>query len=247
MSIPLPNPYAPVELQALVTTNGNETNRCAVVIEQQQVGVVSNDYKLVTNRTVIEAAEDIIRETGLQFTEHNQLWNGKQFRQRYILPDLTEEVRVGDPVSIALDIRNSYDGSMSVAIEFNLLRLVCENGLMVSSMLGGITLRHIGDKDFQQEIGQACNRIKNIGQRLHTILPIFGEMTRKKIKRADIQQFFRDSDLGMTTQSRVFDAIAEDNQWGLYNATTEVLTSKGSFHAESQNRKITDYFLMGDR
>ncbi len=244
---PLPDPFADVELQQLVTTEGSQTNRCAVIIDRQQAGVVSNDYKLIPNKAVIEAAEDIINETGLQFTEHHQLWNGKQFRQRFILPDFSEEVRVGDAVSVALDVRNSYDGSMAVALEFNLLRLVCTNGLMVSSMLGGITLRHIGEKDFQQEIMKASESIKNIGQRLNTILPIFADMTKKKIKRSDIQQFFRDSDLGMNTQSKVFDCITEDNQWGLYNAVTDVLTEKGTFHAESQNKKVTDYFLTSER
>ena len=246
---PLPDPFDKVELQPLTTENGNPTNSCAVIIDPnhlwQQVGVVSKDYKLIPNRDVIEAAEAIINETGLNFKEHTMLWNGKQFRQRYVLPDLTEEVRVGDPVSLALDIRNSYNGSMSVALEFNLLRLICENGMMVASMLGGIALRHIGDKDFGEEISRASDSINNISHRLNTVMPIFTEMTRKSIDREFIQQFFRDSDLGMTTQSKVFDAIEEDNQWGLYNAATDVLTKQGTFHSEQQNRKITDFFLKG--
>ncbi len=47
----MPDPYAPVELQALRRTNGNSSSRLAVVLEPEgeakEVGIVSQDYRLV--------------------------------------------------------------------------------------------------------------------------------------------------------------------------------------------------------
>ena len=243
------SPFAPVELQPLLTADGDKTNRCAVILDpdgiREQVGVVSNDYKLISNRAVIDAAEEIIRNTDLQFKDHHTMWNGKQFRRRYILPDLVREVQVGDVVALALDIRNSFNGSLTVGIAFNMLRLECENGLICCSLLGGFALKHLGDKNFETELNLASESILNLGQRLDNILPVFSEMTRKGMDRADIQQFFRKTDLPMSSRAKIFDSIVDDSQWAVYNSATELFTQADTFHAENMNRKVSDYFLMG--
>ena len=241
------NPFLPVEMVPLVTPQGQSSSRKAVVFdpkgENLQVGYVSEDYRLVPNSAVAEVAHDVLQKTGFDYEDHQILFDGKRFRQRFVLHEMQGEVKVGDVVKVVVDSINSYDGSTKFGLEFNALRLACENGLMISFMLGGFRFKHWGDRSFDEELKMAARQIGNVGNRLHFLMPQLTEMTRKKVKRADIQKCFKDTDLPLTLQAKVFNAIDEDNQWGLYQAHTNVFTRMESFNGDNYNRKVSRYFL----
>ena len=244
---PALSPFAPVELQPLRRTNGDRSSRQAVVLDPKrsalEVGIVSPDYKLVKNSEVVQVAEDLLANTGMAFDEHQTLFNGKKFRQRYLLSQASGEVKVGDTVAVTLDAVNSYDGSTTFGLEFNAIRLVCSNGMMLSFMLGGFRFKHWGSQDFDHEMRVAARQLGRVGDRLHMVLPMLTELTRKRMKRADIQRFFAETNLPITTQAKVFNAIEEDTKWGVYNAATDVLTKQEKFSAENLNRRVSQYFL----
>ena len=241
------NPFLPVETQPLVLPGGKSSSRNAVVFDPQgealQVGYVSEDYKLVPNSAVAEVANDVLLKTGFGFDDHQILFDGKRFRQRFILHEHSGEVKPGDVVKVVVDAINSYDGSTKFGLEFNALRLACENGMMLSFMLGGFRFKHWGDRSFDQELKDAARQIGNVGNRLHFLMPQLTDMTRKRIKRADIQKCFKDTDLPLTMQAKIFNSIEEDNQWGLYQAHTDVFSRMESFNGDNYNRKISKYFL----
>jgi len=246
-SKPPPSPFAPVELQPLRRTNGDHCSRLAVVLEPEgetkEVGIVSQDYRLVKNSEVVQVAEDLLNRTGVPVEEHKTLWNGKRFRQRYLLSQTTGEVKVGDVVACTLDAVNSYDGSTTFGLEFNAVRLVCSNGMMLSFMLGGFRFKHWGSQNFDREMRVAARQLTRVGDRLHMVLPMLSELTRKRMKRQDIQRFFRETNLPITTQAKIFDGIEDDTAWGIYNSTTDVLTKQERFSAENLNRRVSQYFL----
>ncbi|MBZ0264528.1 DUF945 domain-containing protein [bacterium] len=240
-------PFLDVQLQALRTPEGKVSSRKSVVLDpnghSQEVGVVSGDYKLVPNREVVGVAEELLEGTRLRFAEQTPMFNGKKFRQRYVLNDVCGEVKVGDLVAVTLDAVNSYDGSTTFGLEFNAVRLVCENGMMLSFLLGGFRFKHWGDTNFDQELRYAAQQLELLGNRLHLVLPMLSQMTKKRMKRSDVQKFFTETDMPWTTRARIFHAIEEDSQWGVYNAATDVLTRAESFSADNLNKRVSQYFL----
>ena len=241
------DPFREVQTVPLVTPSGQPSSRKAVVFdpmgESLQVGYVSKDYKLVPNSAVAEVAQDVLLKTGLDYEENQVMFDGKRFRQRFLLHQVGGEVRENDIVKVVVDAINSYDGSTKFGLEFNALRMVCENGMMVSFMLGGFRFKHWGDRSFDAELKSAAQQIENVGNRMHYLMPNLNELTRKRVKRADIQRIFRETDLPLTLQAKVFNSIEEDTMWGLYNACTDVFTRAESFHADNMNRQVSRYFL----
>ncbi|GBE29367.1 MAG TPA: DUF932 domain-containing protein [Bacteroidetes bacterium] len=247
-SKPPPSPYVPVELQPLQTVNGKASSRQAVILDPQgeatEVGIVSPEYKLVKNSEVVQVAEDLLNSTGMPVENHQTLFNGKKFRQRYLLSQTTGEVKVGDVVAVTLDAVNGYDGSTTFGLEFNAIRLVCSNGMMLSFMLGGFRFKHWGSQNFDREMRVAARQLTRVGDRLHMVLPMLTELTHKRMKRADIQRFFAETNLPITTQAKVFNAIEDDTRWGVYNDATSILTDQKRFSAETLNRRVSQYFLL---
>jgi len=240
-------PFAPVELQPLQHANGNASSRQAVVLDPNghavEVGVVSPEYKLVRNSEVVQVAEDLLGRTGIPVEEHQTLWNGRRFRKRYLLTQTTGEVKVGDVVACTLDAVNSYDGSTTFGLEFNAVRLVCSNGMMLSFLLGGFRFKHWESQNFDRELRVAARQLDRVGNRLHMVLPMLVDLTHKRMRRADIQKFFRETNLPITAQAKVFNGIEDDTAWGVYNAATDVLTKQERFSAEKLNRRVSQYFL----
>ena len=241
------NPFLPVETVPLVLPSGETSSRRAVIFdptgENLPVGYVSSDYKLVPNSAVAETAHEVLQKTGFNYEDHQVIFDGKKFRERFILDEFSGEVKVGDTVKVVVDAINSYDGSTKFGLEFNALRLICENGLMVSHLLGGFRFKHWGDRNFDEELQNAARQIGNVGNKLLYLMPQLTDMSRKRVKRADIQKSFKDTDLPLSMQAKVFNSIAEDNQWGLFNAYTDVFSRMGNFHGDNLNRKVSRYFL----
>ena len=177
----MPDPYAPVELQPLRKVNGDHSSRLAVVLnpndDAKEVGIVSPEYKLVKNSEVVQVAEDLLGKTGIPIEEHQTLWNGKKFRQRYLLSQTTGEVKVGDVVACTLDAVNSYDGSTTFGLEFNAVRLVCSNGMMLSFLLGGFRFKHWESQNFDRELRIAARQLDRVSNRLSMVLPMLVDLT----------------------------------------------------------------------
>ena len=243
------SPYLPVVKQPLFTRDGSQSTRMSVILDPEklamEVGTVSSDYKLVPNQGVEQAAVDVLDLTGLPNEVSSLYFDGKHFRKRWILPEFSIEPRVGDFVQVAIDAHNSYDGSSTFGLAFNLQRLVCGNGMVVDFQLGGYRFRHYGSESFEQELEAAGARILELTGRLDTILPRLRSLTDTPLNRAETQTVFRDLSIPKTTQAKVYQKIEEDNWWGLYNAFTDVLSHNNTYRSDLQNRQVSRYFLEG--
>ena len=243
------SPYLPVVKTPLFTQDGAQSTRMSVILDPEQlameVGTVSADYKLVPNQDVEQAAVDILDRTGIPSELSSLFFDGKHFRKRWILPDLSIEPRVGDFVQVAIDAHNSYDGSSTFGLAFNLQRLVCGNGMVVDFQLGGYRFRHYGSDSFEDELEAAGARIMNLASRLESIVPRLRDLTDTPLSRAETQTVFRDLAIPKTTQAEVYQKIEEDNWWGLYNAFTDILSRNNTYRSDLQNRQVSRYFLKG--
>ena len=242
-------PYLPVVKTPLFTQDGSQSTRMSVTLDPDQlameVGTVSADYKLVPNKDVEQAATEVLERTGMHSELSSLYFDCKHFRKRWILPDLSIEPRLGDFVQVAIDAHNSYDGSSTFGLAFNLQRLVCGNGMVVDFQLGGYRFRHYGSDSFEQELEVAGDKILNLASRLETIVPRLRDLTDTPLTRAETQSVFSDLSIPKTTQAEVYQKIEEDNWWGLYNAFTDVFSRNNTYRSDLQNRQVSRYFLEG--
>jgi len=240
-------PYLPVFMTPLYTRAGVPSSRVSVILDPDnlamEVGTVSADYKLVPNEDVAEAAASVLKKTGMPSELSSLYFDGKHFRKRWVLPDLTIEPRVGDFVQVAIDAHNSYDGSSTFGLAFNLQRLVCGNGMVVDFQLGRYRFRHYGSDSFEQELEVAVDRILGLTGRLDVILPRLCDLTDTPLTREETQTVFSDLSLPKSTQAEVYQRIEEDNWWGLYNAFTNVLSHNNTYRSDLLNRQVSRYFL----
>lgn len=252
-TISVSDPFADIKRLPLFSPHGIQASRYAIVLEpegaHEEVGIVSEDYNLVPNRQVVDAAERILTEAHLEAEAGSQLFDGKRFRQRYVLQRATFDVSPGDTVALTLDVQNSYDGSTRFGIAFQLQRLICSNGMIVDQMLGGFRFRHNSHhgSDFDQEVEQAVERLVALSRNIHQIAPQFQQMTQRRLSLKGIQQTFRDLDLPKGVLADVVMELEGQSVWNCYNAFTHVLTRAQTFSSEQLNRRVTSYFLEGGR
>ncbi len=175
------DPFAPVKLVPLTTPDGSPSSRNAVMIEENdgdtEVGVVSTGYQLVRNDDVFNIALDVLGRTGLYHEDAGMIFDGKRYRQRWVLPDLQMEVRPDDLVHVTLDVINSYDASTLFGLSFNARRLICANGMMIDYMLGGFRFRHWGHDGFVEELQVAANRVQSVAENLDPLTRTMKRMT----------------------------------------------------------------------
>ncbi len=241
------DPFVPVKLVPLTTPDGSPSSRNAVMIAENgvdtEVGVVSTGYQLVTNEDVSNIALDVLGRTGLYFDDAGMIFDGKRYRQRWVLPDLEMEVRPGDLVHVTMDVINSYDASTLFGLSFNARRLICKNGLMIDYMLGGFRFKHWGHDGFVEELQLASNRVHSVAENLGPLTRTMKRMTETPVDRAFIQNTFTTLNLPKSLQAEAFMSIEEDNVWGLYNGLTDVLTRQETHHADNVNRQVTRHLL----
>ena len=163
---PALSPYAPIEKVPLQTHDGMRSRAFTVRIEDgtaetgfREVGTVSEDYLLVPNRDVRDMAEEIARRTGHEFVTARTLFDGRRFALALAFPTaLAVEVKVGDPVSVALMLRNSYDGSERLSASLYVHRLACSNGLVCPKLFGRVRFRHtLASAGWEDEVARVLS------------------------------------------------------------------------------------------
>ena len=141
--------FLPISKVPLITDLGGYSKAHSIRLEKDgkevEMGVVGKDYLLVANDKLMDVAQEIMGVSGMDFIAEKKFFNGKQFRYVWRINDAGLQVEVpeiGDIMSVAMMINNSYDGSLKAGIQVFLMRLSCLNG-QVSKVHGwGIDFRH---------------------------------------------------------------------------------------------------------
>ena len=244
-----PDPFAPVAKVPLFTQDGEQqSSRFAVMFDSEginrEVGVVSEAYQLIPNEVVHNTAIDVLDRAKMDYQDGGHIFDGKKYRQRWILSSLEVQPKPGDIVQLTLDCLNSYDGKTLFGLAFNARRLVCSNGMMVDFLLGGFKFRHFGGNGtFERELHTASLRVAQLVDYLPALEGKLSRLVRKTMRRQQLQQAFRDLKLPKAVQADAFLNIQESTAWGFLNGITDVLTRQNTHRADHLNRQVMKYLL----
>jgi hypothetical protein len=126
---------------------GNEPNRRMVRGRRNDDGTqtgrafLSDRYRRLDN---IEIAKTLLPEfenLGTEVKFHNAAVTDTSFYLRATFPGFERAVKVGDPVTWGVQIKNSEVGAGTLSISGFVLRLICTNGMVSTSELNA---RHVG-------------------------------------------------------------------------------------------------------
>lgn len=169
--------------------------------------------------TITSASQRIARRRDPRFTRH--MVRVRPPNSKPMLGGIHPEVL----------LTNSHDGQSQFLAYAGLYRLVCSNGLVISTLqFAGIKVKHIGD------VEEALDRLR-LG--IHSASQSVGDverMSKKKLKPAAQYQFARkaaelvyddiDFDTKVLLEARR-DEDAGDNVWSVYNRVQENITRGG--------------------
>jgi len=116
------------------------------------LGVVGNKYKLVSNRSVYEAAETGFMDTltpaqldGAKVTERAS-FNGAWSERVYTFPAIGDQLQslggAKSNIGFQARVQNSYDGSSSLRMVTGFIDFYCDNGMVLGSMIDQSKRRH---------------------------------------------------------------------------------------------------------
>lgn len=99
------------------------------------LAIVSDRYKVVQPKQVIEFFESVIKENGFKMSTAGALRGGKRV---WAMADTGKDFHVnGDRVGAHLLLATSYDGTFATTAQFTSIRVVCNNTLGLSLDRGG--------------------------------------------------------------------------------------------------------------
>jgi hypothetical protein len=197
---------------------------------------MTDEYKLVTNETVLKHANPIIEKSGGKVKEVRMFANGAKTTLKWHFPngkneDLTPEII----------INNSYNGTSGLNILAGAFRLVCANGMIIGVVSQNYKNKHsvynIALNDIESVIKETVDKTKLI---FTDEFPILQE---NKISEKHIVKFLKM--FPMHANEIVTMALIANKPktfWDLFNVGTNVLSHNMNRSAESTHNIETSLY-----
>ncbi|MEM7296869.1 MAG: DUF932 domain-containing protein [Bacteroidota bacterium] len=193
----------------------------------KEMGVVSENYLLLTNKEVRGLALDIALESTFDHEESRIFWDGARFAHVIDFTDTKVEIAEGDEVGLSLITRTSYDKSWKFEAALMGKRFACDNGMLSGEFFAHVSFKHTGDSNRWKElvkqglsiITHADNNMKRFveGLRLLKKTSVNDELLRKV--------WFHQYNLGDSNAGKILNrylSSEEPTLYGLLNAGTNV-------------------------
>ena len=227
---------------------------------QQPLGIHTNSYKLVSHKEVYDAVCEAVEESNISKDYKITLGtmrDGAQFRGEIIFDDLIIEPVVDDVIKYRLRFWNSYDGSLSIGIMCDGLRLWCLNGCTTPDTIAGYRAKHtsnINIKGMGKSIGHSLDMF-------HNNRDVYKRMAETKLVYTNMEDrlmnfcFYKTASGKIKLNEKRFADIKfcidkninilGCNLWALYNGLTQWAThieNPNGYHSGiSREREIHSY------
>ena len=215
----------------------------------EPISVMSTDYKLVTNKELLEAALPLIDQYGGVVPEPNinkeleisRVFGNARSMFAFDFPNHTVEIANNDILHPRITLINSYDGSKRVGFRYGAYRLVCSNGMTVGSYQQEQFL-HLNSTAQLDNLGDL---VKNVFENMESAVEGFRSMTEQKLSMKDVNNFVKLFPQRM--RGEVYGQLKSGNAWDVYNAGTYVTTHLMDRNAESTHKLERDIVRYVER
>ena len=231
-----------------------------------EIGVVSDRYKIVQPKEVLEFYRDLVATQGWTIDVAGSLDGGKRIWALAKTGDGFNVNGTVDRVNSYLLLATSFDGSMATVGKFTSIRTVCQNTLTMSLNDGQTKIAVPHSANFNQ------NKVKESLGIYHDVTSQFAEsatrLANRKVKDSEAIKFIKDIIVGKdvevddlsTRASNIVTSIfskfkgsgagsqlstADGTLWGVVNAITEHNTHNAGHNAN--NRLRSNWFGQNEK
>jgi len=198
----------------------------------EEVGIVSSDYLLVPNNTMVTMADEVMATSDLDFEEDKDFWDGKRFFKSWkAVDEIDAEVVAGDNLGVGVGVWNSYDGSTSGRFILFAYRVACTNGMLSKHNFAEYIFKHdVHNKEWKHEIeksskvlAHASEDVKSFATKCSKLSDTY--MDLNSIGEARQKQL---SNFGVTDFGKIIDRYLVEDQyekysgWDLLNSGTDI-------------------------
>jgi len=232
------DPFAAVETEPILTSEGRETNRQIIKVKDddglfQPVSDVSRGYQLITNETALQIVQDVQTRSKFSWSEMKKPeFTGQRFSAYYMSEEPIASIKNGieRTMKVGLLVRNSYNGSCKFGIQLFLAFMECLNQFHSANQFGNFLLRHTSGEEGNNllDADDAAAQIGRCAGVMIETAPLFKELVESgPLTLGDIRGAKKQiTELTSTKWGEVIDNIETDSQWGLLNGLTYVATHR---------------------
>ena len=241
------NPMTEVALESSLVDGREQKFRQVLVTDdagmRHQVASVTQNYSLITNQVIHDAAVDVMSRSDREFEWLKTFWDGKRFIEYH----RTTQPIVDGGLHMGVMFKNSYDGSSLAMLSIFILNAGCLNMYHSGSLFGSFEMRHSGDNSFDnRSIDDSLRNLQTGAESCIRIAPRIEELKRESIDVDDVVKAKQRKLLPDARWPDVIDALATEDrtQFGLFQSLTNVATHKLSdWHGHKHREACTEYFL----
>ena len=184
---------------------------------------VTNNYKLVTNKTVDKASANVIKKEGGKLKEVRTFGNGTRSVVTWEFPDHKVNISESDGLTPEIVWQNSYDGTVGLNILAGAFRLICTNGAIIGVLAEKYKNKHsiynVALEDIEDVIEETIRKTKRL---MKDEFPILYDTQVKEKHIVELLKLFPITASDYITQHLL--ANRPRNLWDLFNAGTNVAT-----------------------
>ena len=261
------NPYAEIRKVPL-DYNGIQSSAYSVQYQKEdkwsEVGVVGNNYMLLPNKEVRDAAIEVAGASNVDFTHDKTFFDGRRFVYSLKSNRVIGNVNKGDDLALGMQFWNSYDGSKSFGFSMLLYRLICTNGMMSKTFFSNFRFKHEPNSEgWEENLNNVIESIDNIANspgtgNMSSFLSSLRALNELNITTSVLGKIRHRylSDIPVGTWGTILDrftlpknadfnpatGVNGNTGWGLLNSATDILwhKEKPTMATYNQNASIVD-------
>ena len=213
------------------------------IFTEQPLDTLSDKYVFIPTSRLLDDMESL----GWQCVDAKEIKARKRkgFQKHLMIfknSDLSIKGEDGDEVFPIIYASNSHDGTSCFVLRAGLFRLICENGLVISTTdFESLKIRHMG-----YNINELQNRVEYILERLPQTVEFMNKMVETKLNEAQAEKFAEEAIgirfPGIPMKVNLKDLIkpirpqdGEPSLWNIFNIVQEKLIH-GDFIYELNNK-----------
>lgn len=188
--------------------------------------IASNKYNIIQHRAVVKALLEALQNLNINFT-HRLQTDGNRLFLDIVFPSAKIYVAKGEEFIAGIRLVNSYNKTTGLMVLPRLERLICSNGMVITSgFLAGYTIRHTQEftKDFEGLIEKSIKSMIESNEKLKAMVnDCIGDSVEWKLA----EKIFENLIARKKHIEEIFNRLEQKEavtRWDLYNAITDYAT-----------------------